>query len=163
VSQCSLPAPALGVSAGARGQTANLVEAKFALLSVAVTVWIPAVTAGTVNVQLRKLPLASAVQDVETLLPSKVKAIVVFAWKPLPLTAALLPAAPALAVRPMAGLTVKVVMPEYVPSDAVTGWIPAGAAGTVNPQELKLPLASAVQIVATLLPSKLTVMGAFGA
>ena len=81
-------------------------EAKFPLLSVAVTVWVPAVAAGTVNAQGLKLPLASVVQDVATLLPSKVRVMVPFALKPLPLTAALLPTTPALEVRLMAGLTV---------------------------------------------------------
>jgi hypothetical protein len=76
-------------------------------LSVAATVWIPAVAvAGTVNVQLLKLPLPLAVQDVETLLPSKVKAMGAFGAKPLPLTVALLPTAPALVARLRAGLTV---------------------------------------------------------
>src|SRR5205085_316287 len=97
--------------------------------------WIPAATAGTVNAQKRKLPVASAVQDVATLLPSKVKAMGANGAKPLPLTAARLPPAPALGSRPMAratvpapalgsrlkaALTVKVALPEYVPSDTVT-------------------------------------------
>ena len=83
----------------------------------------------------------------------------------MPLTAALLPAAPALEARLMAGVTVKVevVVPALVPSDAVTVWGPAGAAGTVNAQALKLPVASVVQDVATLLPLKLMVMEANGA
>jgi hypothetical protein len=38
--------------------------------------------------------------------PSKVKATGLFAAKPLPLTTSLLPAAPALALRLMAGVTV---------------------------------------------------------
>ena len=135
------------------------------MLSDAATLWIPAGEAGMVNAQELKLPVASVVQDVETLLPSKVTVMVPFRAKPLPLTAALLPTAPMLGARLMAGLTVKVevVVPAFVPSDAVTGWLPAVAAGTVYAQALKRPLALAVQDVATLLPSKLTVMGANGA
>ena len=92
------------------------------LLPEAVTVWGPAAAAGTANAQALKLPVASVVQDVPTLLPSKVKSIVSYGAKPLPLTATLLPTAPALRVRLMVGfgLTVKVALPEYVPSDAVT-------------------------------------------
>jgi hypothetical protein len=59
-----------------------------------------------VNTQELKLPVASAGHDVETLLPSKVKRTGLFAAKPLPLTTSLLPAAPALALRLMAGVTV---------------------------------------------------------
>jgi hypothetical protein len=59
-------------------------------------------------------------QSVATLVPSKVTVMVPNDAKPLPLTAALLPAAPALAVRLIAGLTVKVAVPVFVPSDAVT-------------------------------------------
>ena len=80
--------------------------AEFALPSDAITVWIPVVLAGTVNAQGLKLPVASVVQDVATLLPSKVTVMVAFALKPLPLIAALLPTAPARAIRLMAGLTV---------------------------------------------------------
>ena len=72
----------------------------------AVTVWVPPVSGGTVNAQGLKLPVASVVQDVATLLPSKVRVMVPFALKPLPLTAALLPATPALGARLMAGLIV---------------------------------------------------------
>ena len=142
-----------------------IAEAAFALLSEAATLWIPARAAGTVNGQALKLPVASVVQDVETLLPSKVTVMVPFRAKPLPVTAALLPTAPMLGARLMAGLTVKVelVVPAFVPSDAVTGWLPAVAAGTVYAQALKRPLALAVQDVATLLPLKLTAMGANGA
>jgi hypothetical protein len=77
------------------------------LLPDAATVWVPAGAAGTANAQL-KVPFASVVQDVEvgTLLPSKVTAMMSFGAKPLPLTAALAPTAPALALRSMAGLTV---------------------------------------------------------
>jgi hypothetical protein len=95
------------------------------------------------------LPVASAVQNVATLLPSKRKAMVLYGVKPLPLTAAPLPPVPALGIRlmtrmtvpaPVLGirlmgatvpgpalgirlrpaLTVKVALPEYVPSDTVT-------------------------------------------
>jgi hypothetical protein len=134
------------------------------LLSAAATVWGTAAAdaAGTVNVQGLKLPVASVVQDVETLPPSKVTLILSLRAKPLPLTAALLPALPALEARLMAGVTVKVevVVPAVVPSDAVTVWGPAGAAGTLNVQALTPPLALVVQDVATLLPLKFTVMGA---
>ena len=76
------------------------------MLSDAATLWIPAGAAGTVNAQALKLPVTSAVQDVATLLPSKVKVMGLYAAKPLPLTATLLPATPALRVRLMAGVTV---------------------------------------------------------
>jgi hypothetical protein len=72
----------------------------------AVTVWVPPVSAGTVNAQLLKLPLASALQSVETGLPSTRKVMVACGTKPRPLTAMLLPPAPALGVRLMAGLIV---------------------------------------------------------
>jgi hypothetical protein len=52
-----------------------------------------------------KLPVASAVQDVATLLPSKVT-VMGPAAKPRPLTAALLPTGPALGIRPMSGVIV---------------------------------------------------------
>jgi hypothetical protein len=96
------------------------------------------------------LPVASAVQNVVTL-PSKVKAMVLDGVKPLPLIAAPLPAGPALGIRLMtrmtvpapalgirlrAGLTAKVALPVYVPSDTVTVWMPAVVAGTVNVQLL---------------------------
>jgi hypothetical protein len=60
----------------------------------------------------------------------------------------------------MARVTVKVALLEYVPSDTVTVWGPAVAAGTANVQKLKPPLALVVQDVETLLPSKRTVIGA---
>ena len=59
-----------------------------------------------VKTQALKLPVASAGQTVATLLPPVVKAMGLFAAKPLPLTTSLLPAAPALALRLMAGVTV---------------------------------------------------------
>jgi hypothetical protein len=56
-----------------------------------------------------------------------------------------------------------VALPEYVPSDAATVWVPAGASGTVNAQLLlagKVPLASAVQVpdVVSAVPSNVTVI-----
>jgi hypothetical protein len=138
----------------------NVAEAEFALVSVAATLWIPAVVAG--RAQALKLPVASVVQDVGTLLPSTAKVILSFRAKPVPLTAVLPPTPP---VLEMAGLTVKVevVVPASVPSDTVTVPGPAGAAGTLNVQALKAPLPLAVQDVGTLLPLKLMVMGANGA
>jgi hypothetical protein len=66
-----------------------------------------------VNVQELKLPFASATQDVATLLPSKVTAMVLFGVKPLPLTPTVLPPAPALGLRLMAGLTVYLAAAEF--------------------------------------------------
>ena len=134
----------------------------------AVTGWIPAGLTGTVYAQELKLPLASAVQGMppdavrETLLPSKVTAMGANGAKPLPLTAAGLPTAPALGLRLMARVTVKVALPEYVPSDTATVWGPAVVAGTVNAQVLlagRLPLASVVQVpdVLSRVPSNVTV------
>jgi hypothetical protein len=153
--------PALGVRL-MTGLAVKLAEAEFSLPFDAVTVWGPAVTAGTVKAQALKLPVASVVQSVTTLWPSKVKAIVLYGAKPLPLTATLLPTGPALEVRLMAALTVKVALSESVPFDAVTVWGPAGAAGTVNVQLLvvaRLPLSSAVQVPDVLsgVPSNVTV------
>ena len=99
------PAPAIGFRLIA-GLTVKIAEAEYVAPSDAVTVWSPAATAGTVNAQKLTLPLASAVQDVATLLPSKVTVMGAFALKPLPLIATLLPTAPALGVRLIAGLTV---------------------------------------------------------
>jgi hypothetical protein len=113
------PAPAIRFRLMA-GLTVKIAEAEYAVPSDAVTVWIPALVAGTVNAQKLTLPLASAVQDVATLLPSKVTAMVLNGAKPLPLTAAVLPPGPALGIRLMAELTVKGALPEYVPSDTVT-------------------------------------------
>ena len=113
------PGPAIGFRLIA-GLTVKIAEAEYVAPSDAVTVWSPAATAGTVNAQKLTLPLASAVQDVATLLPSKVTAMVLNGAKPLPLTAAVLPPGPALGIRLMAELTVKVALPEYVPSDTVT-------------------------------------------
>jgi hypothetical protein len=59
-----------------------------------------------VNAQALKLPVALVVQDVATLLPSKVKAMVSCGAKPLPLTAALLPTVPPVKFRLMAGVAV---------------------------------------------------------
>jgi hypothetical protein len=59
-----------------------------------------------VNAQELKLPLALVLQDVPTLLPSKVTVMVACGTKPLPLTAALLPTRPSLGVRLMPGLAV---------------------------------------------------------
>jgi hypothetical protein len=61
-----------------------------------------------VNAQALKLPVASVVQDVATLLPSKVKVMGLFAAKPLPLTPSLLPKVPPVEVRLMAGLAVSI-------------------------------------------------------
>jgi hypothetical protein len=156
------PAPALAVRLMA-GVTVKLAAAEVSLPFDAVTVWGPAVAAGTVNAQGLKLPVASAVQSVATLLRSKVKAMVLNGAKPLPLTAALLPATPALGVRLMAGLTVYIAAAEFaLVSDAVTVWGPPGAAGTVNAQLLlagRLPLSSVVQVpdVLSAAPSNVTV------
>ena len=92
----------------------------------AVTVWRPTVAGGTWNVQAPKRPLASVVQGrppsavAGTLLPPKVKAMILCGMKPLPFTVALLSTRPARGVRLMARVTVKVALPEYVPSDTVT-------------------------------------------
>src|SRR2546423_9766697 len=82
--------------------------------------------------------------------------------KALPLPAAGMPTAPALGLRLMARVTVKVALPEYVPSDTATVWGPAVVAGTVNAQVLlagRLPLASVVQVpdVLSRVPSNVTV------
>jgi hypothetical protein len=72
---------------------------------------------------------------VATLLPSTVTVMGTYAEKPLPLTAAPLPAGPVLGIRLMAGLTVYIAEAEFAfLSDAVTVWVPAVAAGTVNTQ-----------------------------
>jgi hypothetical protein len=80
--------------------------AEFALPSDAVTVCKPVAAAGTVNEQELKLPFSSATQDVATLRPSKRTAMVLYGAKPLPLTPAVPPLAPALGLRLMAGVTV---------------------------------------------------------
>src|SRR5437763_9902678 len=72
----------------------------------AVTVWGPSVASGTVYAQERTLPLASAMQDVETVLPSKLTVTRAYASKTLPLIAALRRAAPVLGIRLRAGVTV---------------------------------------------------------
>jgi hypothetical protein len=59
-----------------------------------------------VNAQELKLPVASAVQDVATLLPSTLKVMVPWGTKPRPLTVMLLPPGPAPGVRLMDGLIV---------------------------------------------------------
>jgi hypothetical protein len=88
-----------------------------------------------VNAQGLKLPVALVVQDVATLLPSKVTVMPPFALKPLPLTATLLPTTPALGARLMAGVTVYVAEAAFAfLSDAVTVWVPAVAAGMANTQ-----------------------------
>src|SRR5205085_8505550 len=98
-----------------------MAEAESAVLSDAVTAWVPALTAGAMNVQASKLPLTSATQDVATLLPSKVTAMGLFGAKPRPLTPTLPPTVPLVDVRLMAGSTVYVSSAElmYVVSDAV--------------------------------------------
>ena len=124
------------------------------------------------NVQELKLPFRSATQDVETVLPSKVTAMVLYGAKPLPLTPAVLRAAPALGLRLMAGVTVYCATAEFgnvaqaaftLLPDAVTVWVPADAAGTANAQELKRPCASVVHNAGTLPPSKVKAMVSFGA
>src|SRR5437868_12098921 len=141
-----------------------MAEAASALLSDAVTAWVPALTAGAMNVQESKLPLTSATQDVAMLLPSKVKVMGLFGAKPRPLIPALLPTVPLVAFRLMAGSTVYVASAElvYVVSNAVTVWDPAVASGTVKAQR-KLPFASLVQDVASLSSSKPKAMGLCGA
>jgi hypothetical protein len=135
---------------------------KYGTYSDAVTVWIPAATAGTVNAQALKLPIALVAHCVETLVPAKVTVMMAFASKPLPFIATRLPTRPARGVRLMDRVTVKVALPAYVPYDAVTVWGPAGAAGTLNAQWLvagRLPLASVVQrpVVLSTAPPKATV------
>jgi hypothetical protein len=126
-----------GVAVAAGMATLTLKMAVLAFVpSDAVTGWLPAVTAGTVNAQKLRLPLALVAQDVATLLPLNLTVMGANGAKPLPLTAAVLPPAPALGIRLMAELTVKVALPEYVPSDTVTVWGPAVVAGTVNAQVL---------------------------
>jgi hypothetical protein len=94
------------------------------------------------NAQALKLPLASVVQGMPasavtgTLLPPKIKPMVLCGAKPLPFIATLLPTGPTLGVRLMPRVIVKVALPEYVPSDAVTVWGPAVVTGTVNVQWL---------------------------
>jgi hypothetical protein len=71
----------------------------------------------------------------ETVLPSKAKAMGAYASKPLPLSAAALPTGPVLGLRLMPGLTVYPVEAAFaLSSDAVTAWVPATAAGMVNTQ-----------------------------
>jgi hypothetical protein len=81
------------------------------------------------NAQALKRPLASTVQGMPmppgpvtgTLLLPKAKVVMrLCGVKPLPLTATLLPIGPTLGSRLMPRMTVKVALPEYVPSDAVT-------------------------------------------
>src|SRR5437868_6631916 len=105
-------------------------------------------------------PLALAWQlGVVTLLPSKLTVMALSGAKPLRLTVAVLRAAAVLGLRLRDGLTVKVAVPVYVPSDTVNVWSPPVAAGMVNVQLLSLPLASAVQLpdVLSFSPSNLTV------
>jgi hypothetical protein len=64
-----------------------IAEAEFALVSDAVTVWVPLVSGGGVNTQERKVPPPSALQFLETGLPSTRKVMVLFGAKPRPLTA----------------------------------------------------------------------------
>ena len=92
----------------------------------AVTVWRPTVAGGTWNVQALKRPLPSLVQGMppsavtRTLLPPKVKAMILCGMKPLPFTFALLSPRPARGVRLTDRVIVKVALPVYVPSDTVT-------------------------------------------
>src|SRR5437764_14990723 len=75
-----------GLRVAAKVEAEYVVEAELALLSDAVTVWVPPISGGGVNAQPLKLPLPLAVQ-VETALPSTAKVTVLFGAKPLPLTA----------------------------------------------------------------------------
>jgi hypothetical protein len=76
-----------GLRVAAKVAAEYVVEAAFAWLSDAVTVWVPPVSGGGVNAQPLKLPLALAVQAAETGLPSTARVTVLFGAKPLPLTA----------------------------------------------------------------------------
>jgi hypothetical protein len=71
----------------AKVEALYIAAAKFAMRSDAVTVWVPLDSGGGVNAQELKLPLALALQSVETGLPSTCKVMVLFDAKPLPLTA----------------------------------------------------------------------------
>src|ERR671935_287403 len=79
-------------------------EAEFELSSEAVTVWVPVACGGGVNAQELKLPRASALQSLETGLPSTRKVMVLFGVKPRPLTAMRGPSEPRCGVRLMFGL-----------------------------------------------------------
>src|ERR687885_405930 len=108
------------------------------------------------------LPLPSVVQAVSTWWSPMVTLMGLSGAKPLPLTAAPLPAGPPSAgVRLMDALTVYVALVEYPPSDTVTLWVPTVVSGTVNPQGGKLPLRSVLQSVETLWSSKVTVTVSF--
>src|SRR5919197_466195 len=83
------------------------------------------------------LPLPSVVQAVSTWWSTMVTLTGLNGAKALPLIAAPLPAgAPPAGVTLRSVLTVKVVLPENLPSDTVTLWGPAVVAGTVNAQLL---------------------------
>jgi hypothetical protein len=150
------------------------------LVSDAATAWDPLTAAGTVKKQLKR-PIASVTQVLGslTLTRSKVKVMGLCGAKPAPPTSSLLPTEPEVGVRPMPGVPGLVAVPEFVSlaaaafvkiaaaaftvlSDAVRAWGPAAATGTWNAQDLKLPVASAVQDVETLLPSKAKVMVPWG-
>jgi hypothetical protein len=81
-----------------------IAEAEFTLVSDAVTVWVPTVSGGGVNAQELKLPPASALQDVETGVPSTRKVMVLFGAKPRPRTARRGPSELRRGVRLMDGL-----------------------------------------------------------
>jgi hypothetical protein len=143
------------------------------------------IAGGTVKAQSKR-PIASVTQVLGslTLVPSKVRVMGLCGAKPAPPTGSLLPTTPESGFRPMPGRRKSlasglVAVPEFVSlaaaafvkvteaefvvlSDAVTAWGPAAATGTVNAQKLKLPVASAGHDVATLLPSKVTVMVPWG-
>ena len=76
------------------------------------------------------------VEDAAT--PSNAKVIMLFAAKPVPVAAVVLPTIPAVGLRIRDVPTAKVAVAVFVPSDAAIGWTPFGTAGIVTGHE-KLP------------------------
>ena len=104
----------------AKAAAEYIAAAEFARVSDAVTVWVPLVSGGGVNAQELKLPRASALQDLETGLPSTRKVMVLFGAKPRPLTAMRGPLVPTLGVRLMLGLVACAYRPVAAELEACT-------------------------------------------
>ena len=123
--------PLLGDKERVGALTENSVDIELTL-SVAVTLWPPAVDDGTANVAAGRLPVESAV-TVFTVVASKVMVTWVPGLKLDPVTVTMVPMRPLLGLSVMEGaVTVNVAKPKLTPSLAFIKWGPDLTAGTVK-------------------------------
>lgn len=133
--------------------------------SVTRTIFSPVVIDGTVNVTAENEPEPSVffVGGVVVIrLPANVTFRLEEGAKPWPETVIVAPEGPIVGCMVMRGVTVKLAFAVYVPSPALTSCIPVVEGGTMNLTPDGIAPDEVAVVVATVVPSRVIVMAAYG-